>query len=145
MTVSRPAIPRSALDVFTARIAAGATVGEACRSARIGRRTAYDYRTDDPEFRASWDAALEASIDALDQEARARALDRADPESARLLQFLLRGRRRHVYGDRLDVSATLTAYTGDQLAAFRRAAALEPEAFERAARALAAPDDDEAA
>jgi hypothetical protein len=46
----------------------------ACRSAKIERSTAYRHRDDDKEFQALWESALEDAADALEEEARRRAV-----------------------------------------------------------------------
>jgi hypothetical protein len=51
-----------------------ANVSAAARAADINRRTAYNWRDDNPEFAADWDEALEEATDALEAEARRRAL-----------------------------------------------------------------------
>jgi hypothetical protein len=74
-------------------LAAGWSVHSATRRAGIGYRSYYDWRDDDPTFRAEADAAMEASTDLLEDEARRRALDQSDL----LLIFLLRSRRPAIY------------------------------------------------
>ena len=51
---------------FLAELAAGMSVGAACRSARISRTPAYAWRNDDAEFAAAWDSAIEEGTDELE-------------------------------------------------------------------------------
>lgn len=44
----------------------------------VGRRTLYDARERDPEFREAWDTALEEAADLLEAEARRRAVEGVD-------------------------------------------------------------------
>lgn len=138
MAIARPSIPVRALDVFIDGLAEGMTVREACRSANVGYRTMYDYRRDDPEFAARWDSAREESVDRLEAEAQARAMDRTDPDSAKLLTFLLRGRRRQVFGEKVqhEHSGAVGLVVAD-IEAARAAGLRDPEAMARAAAAMA--------
>ncbi|MEO2091324.1 MAG: terminase [Gemmataceae bacterium] len=47
----------------------------ACRAARIGRRRVYTCYHAQPKFRRAWEAAIEEATDALEAEARRRAVD----------------------------------------------------------------------
>lgn len=84
-----------------------ANVTEAARSAGIGRMTAYDWRSADEAFAKAWDDALEVSVDALEAEARRRAVEGWEEPvfqggkdvgtirrySDRMLEILLKGHR----------------------------------------------------
>lgn len=84
-----------------------ANVTEAARSAGIGRMTAYDWRAADEAFAKAWDDALEVSVDALEAEARRRAVEGWEEPvfqggkdvgtirrySDRMLEILLKGHR----------------------------------------------------
>lgn len=59
---------------FLAELQESANVSEAARAAGINRQYAYEARGADPAFAAGWDAALEVATDALEGEARRRAL-----------------------------------------------------------------------
>jgi len=50
-------------------------VTKAAASVNVSRRTAYDHRQADEAFAAAWDDAVEEATDALEAEARRRALD----------------------------------------------------------------------
>jgi len=52
-----------------------ANASAAARAASVNRRTGYNWRDENPEFAADWDEALEEATDALEAEARRRALD----------------------------------------------------------------------
>lgn len=94
------------------------SVAAAAMRAGIDRQTAYNHRRDDPAFAADWETVHEAITDDLEKAAIARAVDGVEePEFYRgqvvgttvrysdsLLQFLLRGRRREVYGDRTEIT-----------------------------------------
>lgn len=60
---------------FLENLANTANVTVSCAAANFSRRTAYDHREADPEFSAAWDEAIETATDALEAEARRRALD----------------------------------------------------------------------
>jgi len=72
-------------------------VAGACRSAKIGRRTAYDWRDADPEFAAAWKHAEEEAADSLEQIAWKRATEGG---SDRLMEILLKGHRPERYVDK---------------------------------------------
>lgn len=83
-------------EEILAALTQGWSVHGATRQAGIGYRSYYDWRNDDPIFRAEADAAMEAATDLLEDEARRRAMDQSDL----LLIFLLRSRRPHIYNRR---------------------------------------------
>jgi hypothetical protein len=68
----------------------------AALGAGLGRRTVYGWRKKDPDFAAAWDDALEIGADALEDEARRRAMAGSDL----LLIFLLKGAKPHIYRER---------------------------------------------
>ena len=132
--MSSPSISKKTLDRFVAELETGASVTEACQTTYIGRSTAYTYRSSDDDFAARWDAAIEMGTDRLEKEAIRRAMDGSDT----LMQFLLRGRRRGTYGERVEVNARIEAVTSGELAAARAAALADPEAFANVAARIAA-------
>src|SRR3990167_1973902 len=69
-------------------------VAGACRAAKIGRRTAYDWRAADEEFALAWKDAEEEAADALEQVAWKRA---TEGQSDRLMEILLKGHRPERY------------------------------------------------
>jgi hypothetical protein len=78
---------------FLSRIRGGASVTTAAKDIGVSRRAIYDERDRDLDFRQLWDHAVEESVDILVDEVRARALDREDRDSVRLLMFLIKGMR----------------------------------------------------
>jgi len=111
-------------DMFLEALASTANVTEACEITGVGRSAAYDWRREDDEFRAAWDASLDVGVGVLEDEAVRRAVKGVDKPvyqggqmvgtvreySDTLLIFLLKGRKREMYGDRtqLNHSGTLT-------------------------------------
>lgn len=116
----------------------------------FSRRTLYNWRNDDPEFAEDWDEAVDDAIDALELEARRRAMAgvekpimykgeevaRVREYSDRLMEFLLTAHRPEKYRQRL--SAELTGRGGGPIktittdmtakeAAEAYAATLEPD------------------
>lgn len=92
---------REAMDRFLERLRNSGNVRAACKAAGVPRRTVYRWRHRFVTFRDEWDEALEDACDILEGEAWNRALKK---KSDRLLMFLLKAHRRHLYGDRLNVS-----------------------------------------
>ena len=96
---------------------------DACQEIGIGRRTAYEWREADPDFRARWEEAVEESTDRLEKEAYRRAHDgcekpiyhqgaecgRVKEYSDTLLIFLMKGRRPEKYRDRVQSDVNLKA------------------------------------
>lgn len=75
---------------FLSRLRAGRTVSEAAKATGTHRRTFYDWRDQDPEFRQAWEDAITESVEVLEAEVRRRALDKTDKSSHLLLMFLLK-------------------------------------------------------
>jgi len=61
-------------DAFLAPLRETGNISAAARSARITRASAYQRRKEDGEFSDAWDDAIEEAVDALEEEARYRAL-----------------------------------------------------------------------
>lgn len=88
--------------------------------AKVSTPTAYAHRSDDPEFKARWDDAVEQAIQVLEQEAHRRAaigvrrpvfqsgklVGTVTEYSDTLLIFLLKANRPHKYRDnhRVEIS-----------------------------------------
>jgi hypothetical protein len=68
----------------------------ACRSARIPRRTFYDWLADDPAFRARVEAAQEMGIDAVEDTLFVEAIN----HNITAIIFALKTWRSEKYGDR---------------------------------------------
>ncbi len=75
---------------FLLRLRHGHTVTEAVKGTGVSRRTFYDWRDQDAEFRELWDDAIKESVEELEKEVRRRALDPDDKQSYILLMFLLK-------------------------------------------------------
>lgn len=86
----------------------------AARAAGAGRRTVYEHREKDPDFRAAWEEALEEAVDVLEAEVHRRAFTGIEKPvfyggekiatvreySDRLAVFLLKAHRPGKYADR---------------------------------------------
>lgn len=104
----KPARPRNAAERerdkarskvrFLNILRVSCNVAGACRAAKIGRRTAYDWREADPEFAQAWKDAEEEAADALEQVAWKRA---TEGQSDRLMEILLKGHRPERYTDKI--------------------------------------------
>jgi hypothetical protein len=82
----------------TAR-APGGSITRACRAAGVCRASFYNRRNEDEAFRAAVETALEEACDALEDEARRRAMKCSDT----LMIFLLKAHRPEKYRERYDV------------------------------------------
>lgn len=66
------------LTAFCAALAETGIVRKACDAVGIARQTAYEWRSEIPEFAAAWDKALEIGITALEDEVHRRAFEGVD-------------------------------------------------------------------
>jgi len=80
---------------FLAAFAECGNVTRACEIAKVGRRTHYNW-LEDPDYEAAFSDAENQAVDALEGEARRRALESSDT----LLIFLLKSRRPELYRER---------------------------------------------
>jgi hypothetical protein len=110
-----------AKDKFIDVLAASCNVSEACRAAGIARSTAHDWRAVDAEFMRRWDEAIETAKDALEAEARRRAVEgwqepvyqqgrqvgTIQRYSDRMLEVLLKGHKPQ-FRERSDVTVGVT-------------------------------------
>jgi hypothetical protein len=109
--------PPQKRKVFLDALAETGMVKTAYERAKISHASIYDWREADPQFAADWDEALERGIDRLEDEAMRRAMH-GTPEpvfyqgeecgqirrySDTLAIFMLKSRRRHIYGDQQTV------------------------------------------
>jgi hypothetical protein len=114
---------------FLEGLARGLSVTGAAQLAGACRQSVYVWRRADPAFAEAWDAAVESGTDLLEDEVLRRALEGTQEpaismgkvvfqDGAPLLirkyadglaQFLLRGRRREKFSDRVDQSIKLEA------------------------------------
>ena len=67
--------PRKWEKAFLAILAESGNVTKACLAAQIARSVVYAHRDEDERFKALWDEALAEAGDALELEARRRAVD----------------------------------------------------------------------
>jgi hypothetical protein len=96
-----------ARKVFITNLRMSGNVTEACRNAFVARCIAYTWRDELPEFRKAWDEAMDEATDALEREARRRAIEgweepvfgekgekgRIRRYSDKMLEILLKGHR----------------------------------------------------
>jgi hypothetical protein len=110
--VARTPKPRSEQDIrtpekkesFLAALRLKGSVYHAAQTVKVGRGTVYAWRDADEEFAQAWDQALEDAYDALEESLYERGL-KADTTAA---IFILKGRRRKVFGDKQELSGGLT-------------------------------------
>jgi hypothetical protein len=124
----RTKLTNRAREKFLAHLRKTANVTEAAAIIATARKSLYDARERDPAFKAAWDEAIEIATDALEQEARRRALDgweepvfyrgeevgRMRAYSDRLLELLLKAHRPDKYKD--TVRQEVTGANGQALA-----------------------------
>lgn len=105
-------------EKFFEALRGGASVAAAAAAAGYKRRTLYEWREADDEFRAEWEASLEEGTDALEDEALRRALHGTDEPvyyqgeecgyvrkySDTLTIFLLKARRPEKYREKIDLN-----------------------------------------
>lgn len=82
------------------QFAACGRVDLACERAGVDRGNHYRWLKKYPDYKAAFNAAHEQAVDLLEDRARERVMDTANP-SDRLLEFLLKGLRPDKYGDRM--------------------------------------------
>lgn len=87
---------------FLAALKDRGSVYHAAHDAQINRTTAYRWRDADQDFAAAWDDLLETAWDRLEASAYERALD----GDTTLTIFLLKNRRRSIYGDKQTLEHT---------------------------------------
>lgn len=75
---------------------------QACEESAVQRDAHYRWMATDPEYKERFLAAKQQAVDALE----ARVFQRANVDSDRLAEFLLRGLRPEVYGDRFKAEMT---------------------------------------
>ncbi len=105
--VQRTKLTRQRKQTFLEHLRATCNVTESAQLAGVSRTAMYERRAIDPELAKAWDDAVEQATDALEKEARRRALDGVDKPiyfqgkkvdlikeySDPLLMFMLRGHR----------------------------------------------------
>lgn len=113
--VQRTKLTQQRKRTFLEHLRATCNVTESAQIAGVSRTAMYERRAIDPELAKAWDDAVEQATDALEKEARRRALDGVDKPvyfqgkkvdlikeySDPLLMFMLRGHRPHKYRERV--------------------------------------------
>jgi len=138
---------------FLGHLADTGNVSAACRLARLDRRTAYQWRSADAAFHRHWQEALDAAVDALEAEARRRAVEGVEHPhfhqgqvagtvkrySDALLMFLLRAHRPERFRERNNEAPTVPE--GDSDDAEQAARAALERRFDRLAAGRDPADD----
>jgi len=86
-----------ARETFLEAMRETCNVSHSARVAGLGRRTVYEWRDDDADFKAAWEDAEEEAADRLEKVARDRAIDGSD----RMLEILLKAHRPEKFVERL--------------------------------------------
>lgn len=86
-------------EAFLSALSETGSVTDAAKAADVSRMTVYRLRKEDETFAAEWEDAYAKGADALEDEAHKRAINGSDT----LLIFLLKGRKRSTYGERVAV------------------------------------------
>lgn len=103
---------------FLKEFAQNGNVSVSCRAAKVGRRTIYDWLEVDPTFKGLYEEAHDEALDALEEEARRRAVDGVNEPvyqggekvgtvrkfSDALLILLLKGKRPDTFRERHEVT-----------------------------------------
>lgn len=117
MTKLSPRVRARAKVAFIRKLAETGNVTEACRGLLFSRKTLYEWKESHDAFRKLWDEALDIATDALETEARRRAVDGWDEPvyhqgkkvgkikrySDRMLEILLKGHRPEKFRERVDL------------------------------------------
>jgi hypothetical protein len=131
-------VAKVAWERFLEVLAEGATITEAAERAGVSRQQAYRKRQKDEAFALAWADAWERGTDRIEAVHRELAIEREDLHA---LRAILAARRPQEWSERyrievagrVDHRVTHTL----ELDAMRKAAAIDPEAAERMAAALA--------
>lgn len=102
---------------FLDALAKTGNISQSAAIARVQRKTVYVWREDDVEFAASWFDCEEAGVDALEAEAKRRALESSDV----LLIFMLKSKRRAIFGERQQIEHTGTLTMAEMRTLLREA------------------------
>lgn len=65
-------------EAFLSALREGASVSAAAKKAGVGRSTVYEWRNADDDFARAWDDAYETGTDAIEDEAKRRAVEGTD-------------------------------------------------------------------
>lgn len=85
--------------IFLKELERTSNVSKAAKRAGVHRVSAYNARSESPEFAQAWDDALDVGVNAVEE----TAFKRAKAGSDALIQFILKTRRRAIYGDKSTV------------------------------------------
>lgn len=94
---------------FLRQVGVGISIGNAARQCGFSRSAVYYRRDRDEQFAAALRDAMEDSIDMLDT----RAYELALAGDTDLLKFILRTRRRHIYGDKVTLNGDVRPRVSD--------------------------------
>jgi len=97
-SIARPEVQAQVLELLRSN----PVMSSACREVGVSYDSFLKYRESTPDFSHMVDIARLEGIEAVEFEAWEQAKDH-DHKNHRLVEFLLKGRKRDVYGDRLDV------------------------------------------
>ena len=114
---NRTKLTNRARETFLEVLRETANVSEAAKTARVSRTCAYAHQKADPAFAAAWDEAVEVARDALEAEARRRAVNGVEEPvfhkgkvcghirrySDRMLEILLKAHRPEKFKERSEV------------------------------------------
>ena len=95
----------------------GGNIGQTCKLLKMARRTYYLWMQGDDKFKKKVDETEQSFVDNVESAAYATALE----GSTTMQQFILKSKRRKVYGDRIEVDSTnkitlaLNRFTDDEL------------------------------
>jgi hypothetical protein len=115
-----PRLPAVARDAFLEALSTGWSVTHAAARAGVLRQRFYERRREDEKFAAAWDEALAKGTEALEDEARRRAVDGWEEPiyqrgelvghvrkyDSKLLEFLLRARDPGRFRESVQVNAS---------------------------------------
>jgi hypothetical protein len=90
---------------FLTYLEAGYTSGAAAKKVGVVRSTAYNWRAQDEKFSDDWDDAVETGLDLLEHSVYQRGLTEGGEDA----RFILRGRRRDVFGHAGDAAPRQTS------------------------------------
>jgi hypothetical protein len=105
-------------QLFLAELSKRGIVLRACEAAGIGRRVAYEWREQDPQFALDWKEAEEVATDLMEEEAVRRGVKGVRRDiyykgevvghereySDSLIQFMLKANRKEKFKERVDVN-----------------------------------------
>ena len=120
------------VPLFLDSLADDGLVTHACAVAGITKAVAFALKNQDEKFAEDWDAAIAASVDKLELEARSRALSYSDT----LLIFLLKGNNPEKFADKVTLRTDQTIQ--NQIARMAEELGVSPEELVETVRQLSA-------